>query len=125
MTDHFTDDELKCKCGCGVLGMDASFMDRIENLRVAFDKPMSVSSGYRCPTHNSNQSSTGKTGPHTTGKAIDIHVFGEEAYTLLLLAMQMGFTGVGVRQKGGHLSRFIHIDDLQPNEHPRPRVWSY
>lgn len=125
MTEHFSDDELKCKCGCNTQKMDDSFMGRIEDLRVAYGKPMSVSSAYRCPKHNASVSSTGKKGPHTTGKAIDIRVFGGEAYKFLLLAMQFGFTGVGISQKGGMLGRFIHIDDLQPNEHPRPRVWSY
>ena len=42
MTSHFTTAELRCKCGCGLLPVQA-FMDRIEALRVAFDKPMATS----------------------------------------------------------------------------------
>jgi hypothetical protein len=33
----------------------------------------------------------------------------------------MGFTGIGVQQKGSR--RFIHLDVLQ--NPPRPNVWSY
>ena len=123
MTPHFPDYELRCKCGCGLLPVQA-FMDRIEALRVAFDKPMTVTSAARCPEHNAKVSGTGRTGPHTTGRAIDIGIQGGDALRLVGMAIQMGFTGIGVAQKGG--GRFIHIDDLKNGPHsPRPWIWSY
>ena len=85
---------------------------------------MPVTSGARCPTHNSNVSATGKTGPHTTGRAIDFGVRGPQALDVIPLALALGFTGIGVNQKGA--SRFIHVDDLPdaPGQ-PRPYIWSY
>lgn len=100
------------------------FMDKIEGLRVAYGRPLSVSSAARCPAHNAKVSGTGRTGPHTTGRAIDLRVSHADAWHLLSLAMRYGFTGIGVQQKGG--GRFLHLDDLPNAEgQPRPTVWSY
>jgi hypothetical protein len=38
----------------------------------------------------------------------------------------LGFTGIGIKQKGPGLSRFVHLDMILPaGRHPRPRLWSY
>ena len=120
MTPHFPDSELACKCGCGMLPQQA-FMDKIESLRVSLGFPLPVTSAARCPKHNANVSGTGPTGPHTTGRAIDLQVQGQRAYLVLSAALAMGFTGIGIAQKGG--TRFIHLDDLAGPT--RPNVWSY
>ena len=101
-------------------------MEKVETLRVKLDRPLRVSSAARCPEHNARVSSTGLTGPHTTGRAIDLLCSGLNAFEVVMLAQQMGFTGIGVSQKGEHLSRFLHLDDLT-NEtgQPRPWIWSY
>jgi zinc D-Ala-D-Ala carboxypeptidase len=127
MTDwpykHFTRAEMACRC-CGKAPMVPGFMEKLEALRHTFGKPMVVSSGYRCPAYNEKVSSTGLTGPHTSGAAADISVRGSDAYVLMAKAFALGFTGIGVNQKGN--ARFIHLDDL-PNGPgcPRPFTWSY
>lgn len=123
MTEHFSDSELACKCGCGMLPAK-DFMEKVEALRRSLGFPMAVTSAARCPDHNAKVSGTGRTGPHTTGRAIDLAVSGSKAYAVVSSATFMGFTGIGVSQKGG--GRFIHIDDI-PNgpASPRPYVWSY
>lgn len=100
------------------------FMDKVELLRVSIGFPVEVTSAARCPDHNARVSGTGRTGPHTTGRAIDLGVTHGKAHIVLATALKMGFSGIGVQQKGG--GRFIHIDDL-PNGPgcPRPTVWSY
>jgi len=122
-TANFSEAELACKCGCGMLP-ERDFMDRVQNLRNSLGKPMIVTSAARCPEHNSRVSRTGRTGPHTTGRAIDIGIEGAYALKLVELALAHGFTGIGVNQKGA--GRFIHIDDLKfaPGR-PRPWIWSY
>lgn len=123
---YFKLDELKCKCGeCGSTGeeMNPQFMDKLDYLRGICGFPFVVTSAFRCPTHNNKVSLTGFSGPHTTGRAIDISVSHEKAYIFLENVMKSGlFTGIGINQKGG--GRFIHLDDLT-HEYPRPRVWSY
>jgi len=108
--------------------MDADFMDQVERLRVAVGFPLQVSSAFRCPDHNAAISSTGRDGPHTTGRAIDLRVYGAHAHTLLEAALALDFTGVGIAQRSrDRRARFIHLDDLTPDDgHPsRPWVWSY
>lgn len=116
---NFTPAEFACSC-CGVVRVSEDFMDRLQSVRTRSAVPMPVSSGYRCPAHNSNFSSTGDSGPHTTGRAVDIAVSHESAFVVLDLALDAGFTGIGVNQKG--TGRFLHLDDLENN---RPRIWSY
>lgn len=119
---YFTRDELKCP-HCGECHMKPEFLVRIDTLRERFGKPLIVSSGYRCPEYNAMISHTGTTGPHTTGQAVDIVISGRDAYDLLSLALQMGFTGIGINQKGDYGKRFIHLDTLKGDT--RPWVWTY
>lgn len=122
--NYFSDKELACKCGCGLLP-SSPFRALLNTLRHRFGRPLIVSSGARCPAYNARVSGTGLTGPHTKD-ACDFAVAGQDAYELLAIAMDMGFSGIGVSQKGPHSSRFIHVDDLpQEPGQPRPWVWSY
>ena len=123
---HFKNNELICHCGCGQNLMDEKFLGLLEDLRLWFGKPINLSSGYRCPSHNANVSSSGMSGPHTTGKAVDILVHGENARCLLKGVLAINFTGIGISQKGSYDKRFIHVDTLMNQENPpRPWVWSY
>jgi hypothetical protein len=70
-------------------------------------------------------SSTGKTGPHTKRKAVDLVISGADALRLYDIARKHGMSGIGLSQKGPHNKRFIHIDALTPAEGPRPTVWTY
>ena len=83
----------------------------------------------RCKTHNSLVSSTGSNGPHvprTNGTmASDILIAGADALRLVDIARKHGISGVGISQRGTHAKRFIHIDTLSDDKHPRPTMWSY
>lgn len=121
---YFKIEEFACK-HCGQIRMDPFFLERVDRLREFYGKPLTVTSGYRCPVHNAAVSSTGTTGPHTTGHAADFLVARGEALELLRVAINMkAFTGIGINQKGA--GRFLHLDDL-PNKpgQPRPTIWSY
>lgn len=121
---NFTPAEMACK-GTGRLLIVPAFMDRLQRLRTAFGKPMPITSGYRTPEYNSAVSRTGRDGPHTHARAVDVAVSGGDALDLVRLALAHGFTGIGIKQHGPHAGRFIHLDDLTAPEHPRPRIWSY
>lgn len=116
---NFSESEFKCS-HCEKVAMQPEFMGKLQALRVAFGKPMKVTSGYRCPAHPI-EAKKATPGAHASGSAADIAVQGSDAYALLKLAFAAEFTGIGVQQKGG--GRFIHLDTLA--EPPRPNVWSY
>lgn len=123
---NFRPDEFRCK-GSGQLFIVPAFMDKLQTLREVAGFPFHINSGYRSPKHNKKVSpATGLTGPHTTGRAVDIAAYGGQARTLLNFALQSGFTGIGVKQNGPRKGRFIHLDDLhEPDHAPRPWLWSY
>ena len=103
--------------------VERAFLDAIQMLRSTFGKPLIVSSYYRSPEYNAKVSSTGESGPHTTAKAIDFQIAGEDAYMMTQIAMRHGFTGIGVNQRGPWDKRFIHVDILGGEK--RPRLWNY
>lgn len=125
ITPHFKLRELACRC-CGRMGIDPAFLERLEDLRAAYGRPMIINSGYRCPDYNAKVSTTGRTGPHTIG-AVDVRISGTEAHRLLHMALMIGFTGIGIKQHGPHSGRFIHLDNLPTHtaSHPRPWIWTY
>ena len=114
---YFKRSEFFCKCGCGEADMDEQFMRKLDSARETLGFPLPISSGYRCPRHNNNVSSTGFTGPHTTGKACDIALSHARA-SRALGVLHFLFEGMGVNQKGE--GRFLHVDDCGPD-----RLWSY
>ena len=123
---NFARHEFVCPCGCGQALMVPAFMDRLQGVRTEIGVPLVVSSGFRCPDYNAQVSSTGRNGPHTLGRAVDLAVRGPLARRVVGLAIARGFTGIGIRQHGDHNGRFVHLDDLN-GEYPGPRpwIWSY
>ena len=119
----FTRAELSCS-HCNECEMDQSFLDLIDRLRTAYDKPMSLSSAYRCIEHPVEVKKN-KRGTHTYGRAVDVRVSTGEAFKLLEIILTLPFSGVGFSQKGDHSTRFIHIDDLTGPDFVRPTIWSY
>ena len=86
---------------------------------------MTITSGFRDETHPIEaMKKDPKGGAHVSGKACDILVDRKDAFELLSLAFLIGFTGIGVNQKGG--SRFLHLDTIENSaSRPRPTIWSY
>ena len=122
---YFSDAELKCRCGnCDSDGseMNGAFMDKLMRIRSTLAFPLIITSAYRCSEYNDAISSSGENGPHTTGRAIDIAIRGEDAISLIEEAIKENMTGFGINQKG--TARFIHLDDLI-DDYPRPTIWSY
>tara|TARA_Y100001951_G_C11270585_1_gene258483 strand:- start:351 stop:668 length:318 start_codon:yes stop_codon:yes gene_type:complete len=105
--------------------MDEEFMKILQSVRDEMQRPLKITSGFRCENHNQKVSTTGKTGPHTYAKAADILISGADAMRLFAIAQKHGVSGVGMSQKGNHSKRFIHLDVLSPDEGPRPTVWTY
>ena len=125
MYKHFTEEEVQCKCGCEENYMDDDFMRTLDALREVYGHPMVITSAYRCPEHPIERSKR-VYGPHTTGRAVDVLVFGKNALELLRLAQEIGIHGIGISQNSSQNKRFLHLD-MAPatNTRPRPWLWSY
>lgn len=120
---NFTPQEMACKKS-GVVMIRPHFMDQLQELRSYLAFPLPVTSGYRSPEHNAQVSSTGDIkGPHVSCQAVDIAIRGAEAYRLIGAAIEHGFEGVGARQHGNMLERFVHLDRWM--ERVKPRFWTY
>lgn len=123
---NFHASELWCRCGkCDTNGseMDPDFMDRLQFLRTVYGKPMRISSGHRCVRHPA-EAGKAEPGEHTLGLAVDVRCQGADAHRLLHLALELGFTRIGVSQKGP--ARFLHLG-VSPigGRLPSPMIWSY
>ena len=106
--------------------MSDFFMGRLEALRVEMGVPFPLTSAYRSPEHN-RAIGGGDQSAHLIGRAVDIRISGAEALSLVVMARQQGFTGIGLRQHGLRATRFVHLDDLDgsQSEQPRPHIWTY
>lgn len=128
---YFTSDEFRCQgdqCCGNVERMQPAFIMTLDRIRQTLGFPLIVSSGYRCPKHNNAVSSTGYDGPHTTGNAADILLYGAQAHQFIGLAVDANLMGIGIEQKSTTLrgARFIHVDRLSNRgDRPRPWVWTY
>jgi zinc D-Ala-D-Ala carboxypeptidase len=116
---NFTADEFSCK-ETGANEMRDSFLVLLQQLRDELGEPIKITSGYRDPTH-SIEASKEAPGVHTRGLACDIACDGQMAFRIVQIAIKLGFTGIGVKQKGH--GRFIHLDTYTGT--PRPNIWSY
>jgi hypothetical protein len=116
---EFQKHEFDCK-HTGLNNMTKEFMDKLHALRLAYNKPMIISSGYRHESHPIEAEKSVR-GEHTYGECCDIAVGYEDAYELLRLAFEHGFTRIGVKQHDE--GRFIHLG--MSDKFPNPRVWSY
>ena len=53
--ENFTENELKCRCGCGRFNIDNEFLIRLQAFRYIIGRPLRVTSGCRCKKHNKNE----------------------------------------------------------------------
>ena len=121
---HFSLREFACRC-CGKAYIDLDFVLLLDKMRSRCGFPFVVTSGYRCPRYNRSK----KYGPaHPTGLAVDISVSGPRTYELVSQAVRFGIPRIGIKQRGPHSGRFVHLDvvpwwnrELVPN----PCIWTY
>ena len=97
LSPHFSRDELKCQC-CGRVGRFPKRVKKVvaclEKLREAVQKPVNITSWYRCPKHNENVGGV-RGSYHTKDMAVDLWVEGYGLRELAYLAGRAGFGGRG------------------------------
>lgn len=110
LSRNFTVSEFACKGGgcCSTVLIDEQLVVYLQKIRDHFGKSITITSGYRCPTHNSRIG--GATGSrHSKGQAADIVVQGVSSREVAKYAESIGVKGIGLYEtsKDGY---FTHID---------------
>lgn len=103
---YFSARELRCKCGCESHGVTQELVDKLDQLRELWGKPLVLTSAYRCSKHP-EEARKAKPGRHNQGIAADVAVSGYDQIRLIVLAHQLGFKGFGIANS------FVHLD-LRP-----------
>tara|TARA_R110000744_G_C19210145_1_gene545950 strand:- start:108 stop:524 length:417 start_codon:yes stop_codon:yes gene_type:complete len=121
-TDHFnpiTDPKLLCTCGhkdCDKRSVKLNTLRRLEEVRVLANRPLTVTSGGRCPNHK-NELVRVTPADHQQGIGIDIAVSGGmERAQLVTLGLKRGFNAIGIAKT------FVH---LGYREGQQPVMWVY
>ena len=102
---NFSEKELTCPC-CKTGGLTSKMATRLQALRDYLDKPLKVTSGYRCKKFNDSLPNAAKFSQHLLGKAVDIStgkMNSAEKSHLLKVAKAFGFKGIGVYPNHIHL----------------------
>lgn len=110
LSEHFSSSEFDCHGSgcCSQTLINEKLIEYLEKIRAHFGKPITITSGYRCTTHNKNIG--GATGSrHTKGDAADIVVSGITPAEVAKYAESIGIKGIGLYETSadGH---FVHID---------------
>jgi uncharacterized protein YcbK (DUF882 family) len=122
MTRNFVTSEFLCK-HCGAAGIDPSFVSHLQRLRDYLQRPIIVTSGYRCQLHPVElaKGNPARFGRHTQGIAADITGPPLSAIWQALAKFPV-FTGVGVSVP----ANFIHLDMRKlPSTGVQRVLWSY
>lgn len=110
LSTNFRSTEFDCHGSgcCSSTQIDEKLVEYLQNIRNHFGKPLNISSGYRCATHNKNIG--GATGSkHSKGQAADIYISGVKPAEIAKYAESIGILGIGLYEtdKDGY---FVHVD---------------
>lgn len=115
---NFAKHEFDCK-HTGRNEMQSRFMERLQEFRTEWGRPVAITSGYRAPGHPI-EARKRKPGEHTKGLCADISVTALDRHAFVALAFRLGFPRIGVADT------FIHLGvATEADGHPSPRVWTY
>lgn len=110
LSSHFVSTEFDCHGSgcCSTTIIDPDLVSYLEKIREHFGKPITITSGYRCATHNRNVG--GATGSrHSKGDAADIVVSGITPAEVAKYAESIGIKGIGLYETNAD-GFFTHID---------------
>ena len=112
---NFTEEELTCKCGCGLQVCDFAII-KLQALRLMIGKPLHINSSVRCAKHNKHVGGAPDS-RHLNGIAFDIRIDDTKVRERIIrIAPTLGFKGIGIGEK------FIHIDLRSESD---SAIWIY
>lgn len=102
LSQHFHDSEFVCPCCDGGIVAD-ELVSKLQQLRDTINKPIHITSGYRCSTENKKIGGHPNS-PHLLGEAADIQIKGLSTVTIAMIASKI--KGIRIGMYPNHL----HID---------------
>jgi hypothetical protein len=110
LSTNFKSTEFDCHGSgcCSSTQVDENLVKYLQKIRDHFGKPVTISSGYRCATHNKNIGGATNS-RHSKGQAADIYISGVTPAEIAKYAESIGILGIGLYEtdKDGH---FVHVD---------------
>ncbi len=103
---YFKPQETACPCCGESIKPSHPIMTFANHARRILGKPLTITSGYRCPSHNASLPNSSSTSRHTQGTALDIsteNLDGVDKYKFIREAQKLGLR-IGVYQA------HIHVD---------------
>lgn len=119
MAKYFKPEEFRrCTPACSIDDMDATFLNRLDELREKAGIPLIISSAFRTKDYEKSKGRSG-TSSHCEGKAVDI-ICGssQNRYKIVKAAIECGFTRIGIAKT------YIHVDACDDTHAPRV-IWDY
>lgn len=115
ITPHFKVSEFACKDGSDSLLVSYELVELLERIRTHWNRPITVTSGYRTAAHDKMVGGSGK-GFHTKGMAADIVMSGISPAAIALYAQSLLGNRGGVECGCYPCGGYVHID-------VRPSKW--
>jgi zinc D-Ala-D-Ala carboxypeptidase len=119
LTKNFNAYEFRCTCGmCKAADnkMDMDFVETLQGARDVADRPLKITSGFRCAQHL--ESLKRPTSSHTLGLAVDISTIDSTARHAIVRALiRVGLSRIGIGKN------FVHVD--KDPDKPANVMWDY
>ena len=109
--------EFRCRDGSDAIMIDQTLVVLLQAIREHFNKPITITSGYRTAAHNAAVGGA-KSSQHLLGRAADIQVQGVsvEDVAAYAEALMPDWGGVGrYPVKAGRAKGWVHVD-TRPNK---------
>ena len=102
--------------------MKPELLEKLDDLRELYGKPITITSSYRGPDHPIEAAKATGPGVHSYGVAVDIAaVGGHQTLELVRAALAVGFERVGISRK----KNFIHLDIADKTHLKTKSIWVY
>ena len=110
LSANFNSSEFDCHGSgcCSSTLVDDKLVTYLQQIREHFGKPVNISSGYRCATHNRNIGGATNS-RHSKGQAADIYISGVTPAEIAKYAESIGILGIGLYETNSD-GFFVHVD---------------
>ena len=121
---YFKVSEFACPCGCGENKIDPTFVLALDALRNDCGIPFHVNSGHRCDKHNAEVGGVNNSAHRANKKtglshAADIKANTSAQRFIILKYAGKYFNRIGIGKT------FIHLDNVEDEEHAPEVAWMY